>query len=340
MDKLPNKPLTLKDVALRAGVSHSTVSRAINHPELINGATLERIMKLVQELGYHTNPFARSLQTSHSSTIALVVPSISNLAFANLTAGVQAALEEATTRYDLLIFSSDENLKKERFICNLLLQHRVDGVIFVSSAGGPPPTSLLPENMAKVLVERSNKKVDSLILDLEGGLIEACSHLHELGHKKIAIITGDTTSITSKERLKWFQGALAVFGLPLATEYVEHGGWTARGGWEAMLRLLQLPEPPTAVFGVTDTIAMGAMGAASSLGFNIPADCSVIGFNNEPGSSELNPPLTTLDACSFQIGKHAAEILLGKIRNPDRQPTEVKYSLRLLKRSSTAPPRS
>ena len=337
--KPSDKPATLKDVASLAGVSHSTVSRVLNHPELINEKTREKILKCIKELDYHPNPFGRGLQTSHSKTVALVVPNISNLTFANFTHGVQKFLEENEEQYGLIIFSSDENSQKEKFICNHLRQHWVDGVIFVSSAGGVPPTELLPDSMLKVLVERSNEKIDSLLHNLDDGILKACTYLHKLGHQDIAAIIGDTTSITSKERLKAFKRALLQLGLTYNETLVEEGHWTSRGGWKAMLKLLHLKKPPTAVFAITDTMAMGAIGAASHFGFKVPEDISVIGFNNEPGSAEFNPPLTTLDSSSFAMGKQAAEILLARIQDPDKPSVEIKYSLKLIKRHSTASPR-
>lgn len=336
-----DRPATIKDVAVMAGVSHSTVSRAINHPELLSEETREKIFDCIQKLDYQPNPFGRGLQTSYSKTIALLVPSISNLAFANFTHGVQTALEEKNMQYGLIIFSSDENKEKEKFICNSLRQHWVDGVIFVSSAGGTPPTQLLPEKMAKVLVERSNnsQRIDSLLLDLDKGIYEACSHLFHLGHRRIAAIIGDATSITSRERLQAFYKAMSALGLTVKEEYVEQGMWTSRGGWDAMVKLLTLKQPPTAVFAITDTMALGAMGAAGYLGLKVPEDVSMIGFNNEPGSAELNPPLTTLNASSLAMGKHATETLFARIQDPQRPVVEIKYAVTLIHRASTAAPK-
>jgi len=336
-----DRPATIKDVAALAGVSHSTVSRALNHPEILSEETKEKIFDCIKKLDYQPNPFGRGLQTSHSKTVALLVPSISNLAFANFTHGVQTALEEKNTQYGLIIFSSDENRAKERFICSSLRQHWVDGVIFVSSAGGTPPTQLLPEKMAKVLVERSNpsQKIDSLLLNLDEGVKTACTHLFHLGHTRIAAIIGDATSITSQERLQAFHKAMSDLGLTIKEGYVEQGMWTSRGGWDAMIKLLTLKEPPSAVFTITDTMALGAIGAASYLGLKVPEDVSVIGFNNEPGSAEFNPPLTTLDASSLAMGKQAAETLLARIQDPQRPAVEIKYAVTLITRASTAPPK-
>lgn len=335
-----DKPATLKDVARLAGVTHSTVSRVINHPELVNPTTREKIWQCIRELDYHPNPFARGLQTSLSRTIALVVPNITNLAFANFARGVQSSLEQ-NEPYGLIIASSDEDCIKEKSICMMLRQHWVDGVIFVSSAGGIPPIELLPEKMPKVLVERTCKldNIDTYLLDLDDGIKKACEHLHGLGHGKIAIILGDATSITSKERLKSFKKALTLLGLPSRNDYIEKGMWTSWDAKEAMIRLLKLEEPPTAVFAITDTMAMGAIAGAWELGLKVPEDVSVIGFNNEPGSAEYNPPLTTLDTSSFEMGRDAAETLLRRLGEPERPSVEIMYSTKLLVRSSTAPPK-
>jgi LacI family transcriptional regulator len=120
--------------------------------------------------------------------------------------------------------------------------------------------------------------------------MHALAHLEALGHRKIAIIQGDKSGYSSKQRLYAFKQALAALKIPFYSEYVETGEWTPRGGWMAMDRLLQLPDPPTAVFITTDTMAMGAIGSAAANGLRIPQDISIIGFDNEPGSGEFNPP--------------------------------------------------
>lgn len=331
-----NRPATLKDVARLAGVAPSTVSRVLNHPDIVNDKTREKILECIKKLDYHPNPFASGLQTNNSKTIALVIPSLSNLAFANFAHGVQKGLEQ--TPYGLIVASSDEQRAKEEAICQMLRQRWVDGVIFASSAGGNPPIELLPREIPIVLVDRtsSNERADSFLYDIEAGVAKVCRHLTELGHQKIAIITGDPGSITGRERLRAFKKALAAYGLELPEPYIEKGQWTTRGGWEAMHRLLSLPQRPTAVFAVTDTMAMGAIGAAASLGLNVPQDLSVVGFNNEPGSAEYNPPLTTLDASSFEMGKDAALAILKRLVEPTRPAQKITYALRLVVRASTA----
>jgi DNA-binding LacI/PurR family transcriptional regulator len=341
-DKKPTslgRPITLKDVAKLAGVAPSTISRALNHPEMVSEKTLQKIMPCIKALGYRPNFLASGLQTSISRIIALVVPSISNLAFANLAHGVQKGLE--STSYGLIIASSEEDKKKEEEICNLLTQHWVDGVIFASSTGGIPPLELLPKETAIALIDRESNlaHIDSFVLDLEAGIKSVCDHLLALGHKKIAIIAGDPSTITGQNRLLAFKNCLERAGLELPEAYIETGYWSSKGGWESMLRLLNLPQPPTAVFAVTDTMAMGAVGAAEYAGFRVPEDISIVGFNNEPGSAEFNPPLTTLDASSFSMGKEAAHTVLKRIAHPELPANKVTYPLQLIIRNSTTLPR-
>lgn len=330
-------PATLKDVARRAGVSHSTVSRAINHPELLNGGTLESVRSAIEALNYTPNPFGRGLQTSSSKTVALIVPNIQNLAFANFAAGAQKTLEQE--HYGLIMASSAEDRDRERFICKNLHNYWIDGVIFVSSTGGTPPIELLPENAARVLIERvaPGGEYDAFFLDIDEGVNRVIEHLAELGHRKIAVIMGDKASISSKQRFYAFRQALSAQKLPFVSDYVGTGDWSPRGGWESMIRLLELPEPPTAAFVTTDTMALGAVGAAAAKGYRIPADISIVGFNNEPGSGEFNPPLTTLDASSYDMGVHAAEVLLKRLSEPNRPYVQILYPLQLVLRCSTGP---
>ena len=329
--------VTLKDVAQKAGVTHSTVSRAINHPELLSKDTLTTVQKAIKELNYKPNPFARGLQTSYSKTIALIVPNIQNLAFANIARGVQKAL--TSRQYSLIIASASESQSQERLLCQNLSYQWVDGVIFASSAGGVPPVELLRPNTPKVLIERlvPGYKFDSFFLDIDDGVHQVISHLHALGHRKIAVIVGDHSSLSSRQRLYAFQHALSEYDLPVPDAYIQTANWTPRGGWEAMERLIALKDAPTAVFVTTDTMALGAMGAAVAHGLKIPDDLSVVGFNNEPGSGEFNPPLTTLDASYYNIGVHAAEVLLMRIEDPNHSFIEIIYPLELVERASTGP---
>ncbi len=340
--KTHNKPLTvapatLKDVARRAGVSHSTVSRAINHPNLLNEETLEAVREAIRELDYTPNPFARGLQTATSKTVALIVPNMQNLAYANFAAGAQKTLE--SERFSLIMASSAEDREREKFICKNLNYHGIDGVIFASSTGGTPPVELLPAKAVKVLIERvaPGGEYDAFFLDIDDGVMRACKHLEAHGHRRIAIIQGDKTGYSSKQRLYAFKQALSALKIPFYPEYVETGDWSPRGGWMAMDRLLQLPSPPTAVFVTTDTMAMGTIGSAAANGLRIPGDISIIGFDNEPGSGEFNPPLTTLDACSYEMGIHAAEVLLKRLSEPGRPYVQIMYPLQLVLRASTGP---
>lgn len=334
------KMVTLKDVAQKAGVTHSTVSRAINHPELLSEDTLSKVQKAIKELNYKPNPFARGLQTSYSKTIALIVPNIQNLAFANIARGVQQAL--TSRQYSLIIASASESQSQERLLCQNLGYQWVDGVIFASSAGGVPPVELLRPNTPKVLIERfvPGQKYDSFYLDIDDGVDQVIAHLHALGHERIAVIAGDRASLSSRQRLYAFQHTMAEYGLPYREDYIQIANWTPRGGWEAMEHLISLKEAPTAVFVMTDTMALGAMGAAAAHGLKIPEDISVVGFNNEPGSGEFTPPLTTLDASYYNIGMHAAEVLLMRIDDPEHSFIEVIYPLQLIERASTGPARS
>lgn len=298
------------------------------------------MQQTIKEMDYKPNPFARGLQTFSSKTVALIVPNIQNLAFANLAHGVQKTLDERG--YSLIIASASEDREREQLLCKNLSYQWVDGVIFGSSVGMAPPVELLRPDAAKVLIERivPGEKLDSFFLDIDDGVRQVIEHLARLRHRKIAIIAGDRNSMSSKQRIFAFRQSLAAMKLPCQDEYIEIANWDSRSSWEAMERLLRLEIPPTAVFVTTDTMALGVMGAIASHGLSVPQDISVVGFNNEPGSGEFTPPLTTLDASSSEIGAHAAEVLLKRIENPSRPFVEILYPLRLVTRASTGPAKS
>lgn len=326
--------ITITEIASLSGVNISTVSRAINHPEMVAEKTRQKVMYYVRKYDYKPNIFAQGLQTKKSRIVALVVPNFSNLSFANISKGVQERLN--LSDYSIVIFNSHEDELLERKICKEIAKLHIDGVIFASGSSLIPPINLLPEDTAKLFIDRdgSDINVDSLIFDFAGGLDKAVKHLKVRNHRKIALIAGDISSYTGQEKVLTFKKALQKHELPLHPNCIVDTLWSAKEGWNATEKLLSMEEAPTAIIAATDTLALGAIGAAASREYKIPEEISIVGFNNEPGSECFNPPLTTMKFSDYGIGNDAATLILKRIYQPDSELITTKYPLEIIERNT------
>lgn len=336
-----NSPATLKDIASIAGVDASTVSRTINHPEKVRPETRKKIEKVITDLNYHPNLVARGLQTARSNLLAMVVPNFSNLSFAMITKGFHEAVEGSG--YQVIICSSHEDPDAELEITLSLIRQRVGGIVYVGTVSTDEkdiPFHLFENNNMEIIVidrEISNPNINVFLLDAYHGIKLALKHLLQLGHRRIAIITGQKKTLQSKNRVNLIMHLLEELHIAIPEHRIKEGNWSSSGGWYAMQDFLRLDEPPTAVFAITDTMAMGAVGAACAAGFRVPQDISVIGFNNEPGSESFNPPLTTIGSHAYDIGVQAGKVILEGLESNPYPKSVREFSLDLIIRKSTGP---
>ncbi len=335
----PNAPATLKDVANNAGVDASTVSRAINHPEKVKPATLEKIQKHIKELNYHPNLVARGLQAAKSNLLAMVVPNFSSLAFVNITKGFHDAVKGSG--YQVIICSSHEDIDEEIEITHSLIRQRISGIVYVGTVSTHEkdiPFQTFEESNTEVLVidrEIDLDWINIFLLDAYDGIKVALNHLLQLGHKNLGIIIGQQRAIQSIDRVNLIKEILKELDIVIPDYQIKEGDWTASGGWHAMQDFLRQDNPPTAVFAITDTMAMGAISAACASGLKVPEDISVIGFNNEPGSESFNPPLTTIGPHAYNIGMQAGKVILERLEKEFQTRSVKTFPLDLLVRKST-----
>ena len=338
-DKLKKTPATLKDIASKVGVDASTVSRAINHPEKVKADTLHKIQQHIEDLNYHTNLVARGLQTARSNLLAMIVPNFSNLSFAKITRGFHDALKG--TGYELIICSSHEDPDEEIELAKSLIRQRVSGIVFVGTVSTEEkdiPFHLLENNTEVLIIDRNIdlEYVNVFLLDAYHGIKLAIDHLLQLGHERIAVITGQERTIQSKNRVALIKSILSEVRVPFTEDNLKEGDWSAAGAWHAMEDFLMHDPIPTAVFAITDTMAMGAIGAANAAGLRVPEDISIIGFNNEPGSESYNPPLTTIGPHAYNIGMQAGKVILEGIERDGHKRVVKRFPLDLIIRKSTA----
>lgn len=307
--------VALADVARQVGVSISTASRALNHPELVRRAVVARVREAAEELGYAPNPFARSLRVQDSKTIGLLIPDNTNPFFAEVAKGIEEACFRAG--YTLILCNSDRSLEKEAAQARVLYEKRVDGVLLfnASDASGPTVEWLLERSLPVVIVERRSPgpAVDCVISDNAGGVRSAIMHLAERGHRRIGCMIGDLGTSHYAERLKAFTATVCDLGLDDSDDLVRANLITYADGQWAAMDLLNHAEPPTAIFCATDTLAVGAIRGAALIGKRTPDDVAIVGYGDTELSAYIQPPLTTVAQNKLAVGASAVRILLRRL---------------------------
>jgi LacI family transcriptional regulator len=329
-------PVTIKDVARESGVNVSTVSRALNGEYGVHAETREMVTAVARRLGYRPNRVARGLVTGRSHTLGLVVSDIRNQFFAEVARGAEDAAYRAG--HDLILCNSDLDPEKQMLYVQSLLEKRVDGILMnsVSVLSRAQQEQLAAMGVAIVLLNRAAPRAvfSTVCADNQTGGRIAGDYLLRLGHRHIAHLTGPRHHGNMTERAKGFLRALATGAQPV-TPIILYGKNNFAGGYEMGRELLASNPEITAIFAANDTMAFGAIRALTEAGRRIPADISVIGFDDIELSSIVNPPLTTIHQPKYEIGAAAVEILL---RHADRKkphaPEHRVFDVRLVERQS------
>jgi LacI family transcriptional regulator len=334
---------TLREVAIRAGVHPATASRALNvHTEgMVNSETAARIKQVAAAMGYSPNPIARSLKTSRSASIGLVIPDVTNPLFPPIVRGVEDVLRPID--YSAWIVNTDNRPDVEKAAVESFRQRNVEGFVFATAHLKHP---LLDELAAvatpMVLVNRRCASVDipSVTSDDAAGVATAMQHLAGLGHTRIVHLAGPQDLSTGVNRRRAFISSLEDLGLPAEKERtIVCEAWSEQAGAKAMRTLLDSGPDFTAVLAGNDLLALGVYDALAERGLRCPDDISVVGFNDMPFMDKVSPPMTTVRIPHYEIGAEAARLLLEVLNDPDRHPRSLLLPLTLVVRSSTGPAR-
>lgn len=309
--------ITLKELAARAGLHPSTVSRvATGDPRLrIAASTRERVERLLRETSYRPHAIARGLKLRRSFVLAVVVPDVTNPLFGAIFRGVE---DGAIRRgYGALLCNTDGDPGREGAQLELVLDGRADGVVLASAVLADPNVRRLRlERVPHVLVNRYSDRAGAFVgCDDFAGARLATGHLIGLGHRRVGHLAGRPRVSTSKERLRGYRAALRAAGLAFDPGLVAESGYLEEGGLLAARRLLGLPagRRPTALFAVNDLAALGAYAAARELGLRIPGDLAVVGYNDVFAATLLSPPLSSVRVPAQAMGAAAATILVDEV---------------------------
>ncbi len=310
--------VTVEDVARAAGVSLMTISRAINDREGIGKETRARILTLSQQMGYQPSRIARSLAARQTATLGLVIPDVSNPFFAHIARGAEDAAYE--NGYNVFLLNSAEDPTREHSALDSLWQQEVDGVILCSSRLPQDDLQVYFERFPQMVLvnrelESSQPTVATINVDDRAGAEMAVRHLVECGRERIALIAGPETSVSGQRRLEGYKAGLAACSRPFDTNWLEHCPPTTQGGLEAALRLLARHPDVDAFLAYNDLVAVGALQACQAGWKSVPAEVSVIGADDIPLASLVQPQLSTLRVNQYEIGRSAIALLLEMFAN-------------------------
>ncbi|MDR7239752.1 catabolite control protein A [Neobacillus drentensis] len=316
--------ITIYDVAREANVSMATVSRVVNGNPNVKPVTRKKVLEVIDRLGYRPNAVARGLASKKTTTVGVIIPDISNIFFAELARGIE---DIATMyKYNIILSNSDQNKDKEFHLLNTMLGKQVDGLVFmggnitaehVEEFGKSP----VPIVLAGSIEESST--MPSVNIDYEEAVYDSIKEFIEKGHKNIAFVVGPLHEPKNTfKKLRGYQRALAESGIPYNDELVVEGDYTYDSGIEAIEKLLEAADRPTAILVGADEMALGVVHGAEDKGYKIPEDFEVITSDNTRLSLMVRPQLTTIVQPLYDIGAVAMR-LLTKLMNKEKVSEQV-----------------
>ncbi len=328
---------TIADIAAQAGVSKMTVSKVINNRPGISEATRQRVLHLVEQLGYTAHPTARALAAGRTNTLGVIVPSLEQQYLSEVIRG--ADLSAHAAGINLLISTTLENTAQERL--NVArFRNLVDGLLMVLPRSLARYADGLRETQVPVVVvAAASGDVPFPLVDADhqAGADAATTYLLSLGHRRIAFLKGRDDTAASLQRRQGHHAALRRAGLRPDPTLERHAGFTQPGGFRAAQSLLDLQTPPTAIFAANDLSAFGAIEAVRDRGLRVPQDISVIGFDDIPQASQIHPPLTTVRQPLIEMGTAGTDLLLTLLGGQPVPSERLIMPTELVVRASTGP---
>jgi DNA-binding LacI/PurR family transcriptional regulator len=332
---------TMKSVATAAGVSVQTVSAVVNNKPGISAHTRERVMRSIEKLGYRPYSIARSLRTRRTRTIALVVSDLANPSFSTIASSVEDYAH--STNYSVVVYNTHDDIEREARYMSTAIERWVDGVLFVSA-----------EDQMTSMVTLQNARIPSIAIDripehytgasvtldnVKAGRI-AAEHLLQLGHQRIAHISGPLKLRLARERYKGFREAMESRGLNPDIYPAGEGNWDCKDGFRAMQGLLAHKPTLTALFAANDRMAIGAIQAAYQAGLKVPNDISVVGLDDIELARFQVPPLTTVRQSFEELAIQGVRLLLAMLEGKEVDQYRIVIEPTLVQRCSTAPTKS
>lgn len=332
-------PVTIRDIALKLNISISTVSRALRGVPEVNPETKKAVLEMAKKLHYEPNYVAQSLRKNKTNTLGIIVPDLVTHFFSSNISGIQEMA--ARNGYNVMICQSNESLETEISNINTLVGSRVDGLLISLSRETNTYEHLeflVERSIPLVLFDRIYEKLKTtkITVDDHDGAFNATEHLIRQGCKRIAHLSGPPELSISKNRLQGYLDALKANNVEVKEELIIHSSLAKEDVIDQTQRLLNMPEPPDALFAINDPVAIQAMLVLEEKGVRIPEEVAVVGFTNEPASALIKPSLTTVAQPAYQMGQIAASHILTQINQPDDFiPQNIILNTHLIIRSSS-----
>lgn len=326
---------TIKEIAAMANVSRTTVSRVLNDSGYVSEEARKRVLKAIEETGYVPSQQAKSLRTKKTKVIGVVIPTIRTETSGRLVSGMDEVLTE--DGYQILLANTNLNKEKEIEFINLLKVRQVDGIILAATNSNKALMQQLKQlNLPLVVIGQEIAGVNNVLYDDYHAARDVVSHFISEGHEKIGFIGVDEEDrAVGYLRKQGYLDQMKDSNLPIEQSWMKKAVFNIESGYEAMRDIMEnSSETPTAIFAVTDRLAIGVVRYLNEKGFRIPSDIAVMGVGASEMSEYVTPPLTTVDYYYENAGREAAKLLLTSINNQDQQPKKVMLDYRLLKRNS------
>jgi LacI family transcriptional regulator len=335
MNKINKSRVTIHDVAAEAGVSFGTVSRVINNDAHVKKETRERVQSAIKRLNYVANRQARSLAGGKTNSIGVLVPDLGTGYTGEIIRGIDAELSLAGL--DLILYTTHRTPRKEANYVANLASGMVDGLLI-----------LLPRQPADFINNMTAQRFPFVLIDHQGtgsdcpavgamnwsGGYSATEYLIKLGHERVGFITGSMDLGCAVDRLAGYRSALKTYHIEEDPDLIYEGDFFQPDGYAGALELLDLADPPTAIFASNDVMAMGVMDAIRHRDLRVPDDVSVIGFDDIPQASLVRPALTTINQPLEKMGRVATQLLLGLLDDPEKGAERIELPTQLVIRDS------
>jgi DNA-binding LacI/PurR family transcriptional regulator len=334
---MKDRPVTIKDIAQKLGISKSTISRVLQDAPDVSEKTRKLVLQTMQELNYRPNIFAQGLKKHRTKTIGVNIPAFDIPFYSMAISGIQN--KAATLGYNIITCQSNEDYNTEIKNIETLLSSQVDGMLISISRTTLNVLHLLDlqrKNFPLVLFNRVAGLIDfsKVYVNDEDGAYKMVRYLIEKGYKDIAHIAGPRNLSLSKNRISGYKRALKESDLPYREDLIVEGDFSMANGADCTEDLISRKLDLDAIFCVCDATALGCMEKLQRLGFKIPADIAVAGYTNEPAAAYVNPGLTTISQPAYQIGEEAATLLIDKINNPEAPLKNIVLDTELVVRES------
>lgn len=328
--------VTIYDVAREANVSMATVSRVVNNNPNVKPSTRKKVLRTIEKLGYRPNAVARGLASKKTTTVGAIIPDISSIFFSELARGI----EDIATMYDynIILSNSDQNQEKEIKLINTMLEKQVDGILFMGGNIADEHVNTFASSSAPVVLAATydeEGKIPSVNIDYKAAAYEVTNLLMEKGHEHPAFIGGQLDIRLNADKYEGYLQALKDASVEINEDFIIKDSYSYQEGIDAVKKLLSKDEKPTAVFVASDEMAIGVIHGTQDLGYEVPKDLQVFGFNNTRLATMVRPTLSTIIQPMYDLGAVAMRLLTKYMNKEEVAETQVILPHRIIERDST-----